>query len=474
MNFLLFGDDEDNDVVSLPSLLVPTLCSQWSARLHQFGSSLHTSTTSKATLRVRLQGTLKIAMKYAAFNLVLLLLQRRVFSFVLSNDFARVKHSLLSVSRSPQLILEDDSSVQRMLNKLVDSTRATGVAAIDSNANGQGGGAGDYWMSDINAKIAELKLDLTHGVESSTKAASFALGQLSSIADQVQSVWQNPSFDDSLSVEEIQTLLEKLATDLPTLSSTSPTVAVALTTVIVSVVATMINDISNGPAPSRPYPLSKYDADAARAYFSAQPLKVAARTLQILLSSLGWATGLLSDLLNQSTENDEQRGKELAELLVQLGPTFIKVGQSLSIRTDLLSPGYIQGLATLQDNVPPFRGSQSIVEEALGPSLFGNVVVDDWDAPIAAASLGQVFKARLLDRDEPVAVKVQRPGMMEQIALDMHILRTVGGILKSVFNLNTDLVGTVDAWGKGFVDGTYLNQELICPFLTTEPTPCRI
>lgn len=72
--------------------------------------------------------------------------------------------------------------------------------------------------------------------------------------------------------------------------------------------------------------------------------------------------------------------------------------------------------------------------------------------PVAAASLGQVYRARLKSDGREVAIKVQRPDIMNQIALDMHFLRELAPWAKRTFNLNTDTVGTVDAWGVGFVD----------------------
>lgn len=149
----------------------------------------------------------------------------------------------------------------------------------------------------------------------------------------------------------------------------------------------------------------------------------------------------------------------MAQLLTDLGPTFIKVGQSLSIRTDLLSPAYIRGLATLQDNVPAFdtNKAKEILEDEWGQSLT-SILSKIGDKPVAAASLGQVYKATLKDGRE-VAVKVQRPNIMNQIALDMHLLREFAPIAKRTFNLNTDTVGTVDAWGSGFVDELDYVQE---------------
>jgi predicted unusual protein kinase regulating ubiquinone biosynthesis (AarF/ABC1/UbiB family) len=165
---------------------------------------------------------------------------------------------------------------------------------------------------------------------------------------------------------------------------------------------------------------------------------------------------------NQLEANEYQRGQELARLLTRLGPTFIKVGQSLSIRTDLLSVGYQRGLATLQDQVPAFSTQQAtdILERA-----WGRRVTDVFqeplskDGPVAAASLGQVYRCVLRGTGQPVAVKVQRPDIGNQIALDMHLLREVAPVLKRAFNLNTDTVGTVDAWGTGFVDELDYLQE---------------
>ena len=133
--------------------------------------------------------------------------------------------------------------------------------------------------------------------------------------------------------------------------------------------------------------------------------------------------------------------------------TIVLVGQSLSIRTDLLSPAYIRGLETLQDQVPPFDTgvAKQILEAEWGRPV--EAILESMPPkPIAAASLGQVYKAKLKATDQEVAIKVQRPNIMSQIALDMHLLREIAPIVKSLGNLNSDTVGTVDAWGAGFVD----------------------
>ncbi|MGK3760892.1 MAG: putative unusual protein kinase regulating ubiquinone biosynthesis (AarF/ABC1/UbiB family), partial [Bacillariaceae sp.] len=140
-----------------------------------------------------------------------------------------------------------------------------------------------------------------------------------------------------------------------------------------------------------------------------------------------------------------------------------KVGQSLSIRADILSPAYIRGLSSLQDNVPAFDTVTAIeiLEEEWGVPV-GDVLeggLSESAQPVAAASLGQVYKAKLKGSGIEVAIKVQRPKITTQIALDMHLLREFAPIARRTFNLATDTEGTVDAWGSGFVDELDYIQE---------------
>jgi ABC1 atypical kinase-like domain len=215
-------------------------------------------------------------------------------------------------------------------------------------------------------------------------------------------------------------------------------------------------------SPSHPYPMNKYDALTARAYFDRRPLLATLRGLTVGSRSLQFGLSLVLDQLQEKVDDNEmQRGRELAVLLTRLGPTFIKIGQSLSIRTDLLRPAYIRGLETLQDQVPAFdtKVAKRILEAEWGKPIT-TVLSDDLSAkPVAAASLGQVYKARLRDSNEEVAIKVQRPDIVEQIALDMYLIRTIGGIVRRLAKLNTDIVGTVDAWGIGFIDELDYIQE---------------
>jgi predicted unusual protein kinase regulating ubiquinone biosynthesis (AarF/ABC1/UbiB family) len=112
----------------------------------------------------------------------------------------------------------------------------------------------------------------------------------------------------------------------------------------------------------------------------------------------------------------------LRESLIKLGPTFIKIGQALGTRADLLPLAYVKELATLQDQVPAFSTSDAFarIEEELGKSLHECYPEIDSE-PVAAASLGQVYRARLSSGQE-VAVKVQRPNLDRIISFDIAIL----------------------------------------------------
>jgi len=114
----------------------------------------------------------------------------------------------------------------------------------------------------------------------------------------------------------------------------------------------------------------------------------------------------------------------------RLGPTFVKLGQLLSTRADLLQPVYADALARLQDSVEPFPFADvaRIVEEELGVRL-SKAFAGFEEAPLAAASLGQVHRATLRD-GRHVAVKVQRPGVHEQVSLDLQTLGDVASLLE--------------------------------------------
>jgi predicted unusual protein kinase regulating ubiquinone biosynthesis (AarF/ABC1/UbiB family) len=125
---------------------------------------------------------------------------------------------------------------------------------------------------------------------------------------------------------------------------------------------------------------------------------------------------------NNSPKHRNRRAQWLVGTLLDLGPTFIKIGQSLSTRADLLPREYVQALGQLQDRVPEFSAQEAIavIESELGNSIYA--LYRDFDHfPLASASIGQVHKARL-HTGEDVVVKVQRPGIEKLFNLDFEVL----------------------------------------------------
>ncbi|MEO6323255.1 MAG: AarF/UbiB family protein [Thermoanaerobaculia bacterium] len=125
----------------------------------------------------------------------------------------------------------------------------------------------------------------------------------------------------------------------------------------------------------------------------------------------------------------DPKAAELAADLERLGPTFVKFGQLLSTRGDLLPPAYLDALRRLQDKVEPFpfEEVEEIVQNELGVRISKAFSRFDRE-PIAAASLGQVHRAALRD-GRPVAVKVQRPAIREQIIEDLEAFREIAQVL---------------------------------------------
>ncbi len=134
--------------------------------------------------------------------------------------------------------------------------------------------------------------------------------------------------------------------------------------------------------------------------------------------------------------NQEKQAVWLKDQLIKLGPTFIKIGQSMGTRADLLPLPFVVALGELQDKVPPFPNEIAFarIEKDLGLKI--NEVYAEFELePVAAASLGQVYRARLHTGEE-VAVKVQRPNLEAVIKGDIGILRSVAKFAERFPQLN--------------------------------------
>ncbi len=153
------------------------------------------------------------------------------------------------------------------------------------------------------------------------------------------------------------------------------------------------------------------------------------RTLQVLFKLLPFALALRKDRKqwsNSKNTNSQKYRKNAAKALdtfVDLGPVYIKLGQWLSSRADILPQPYMQELAKLQDDVPvaPFEQVKPIIEKEFGPI---DSTFDDFESTaLSGASLGQVYRAKL--KDQQIIVKVKRPGIEKIVEDDLRVLKKI-------------------------------------------------
>ncbi|KAF3445345.1 hypothetical protein FNV43_RR10521 [Rhamnella rubrinervis] len=196
--------------------------------------------------------------------------------------------------------------------------------------------------------------------------------------------------------------------------------------------------------------LADYDVSKIAAIYRRKPFILVRRLFQIGTTFGKWfALRYVDRLMERSDQMFEVRAAELRKILVELGPAYVKIAQAISSRADLIPPSYLDELSKLQDRISPFSNEVAIstIELELGlpiDVLFSEISLE----PIAAASLGQVYQARLRHKGQVVAVKVQRPGVQAAISLDILILRFLAGLVKKVGKLNTDLQAVVDEWAS--------------------------
>ena len=206
----------------------------------------------------------------------------------------------------------------------------------------------------------------------------------------------------------------------------------------------------------------RYNPEAVAKIYRYRPWVVFGRAFTIIWSFAGFILSLKWDEWQHQTEQNKlKRATQLRQLLTRLGPTFIKVGQALSTRPDLIRKDYLDELVKLQDQLPPFDSAIAfqIIEAELGrpvADIFSQISPE----PVAAASLGQVYRARLHSGEE-VAVKVQRPNLRPVLSLDLYLMRWATGWLAPwlPLNLGHDLTLIVDEFGiKLFEEIDYLNE----------------
>ncbi|KAK4722322.1 hypothetical protein R3W88_012555 [Solanum pinnatisectum] len=213
--------------------------------------------------------------------------------------------------------------------------------------------------------------------------------------------------------------------------------------------------------PSEEDSLTEYNIAKIAAFYQKKPLIVLRRLVQIG-STLGkwFAVRYLDSVNERADEMFKIRAAELRKILLQLGPAYVKIAQAISSRPDLIPPSYLDELSLLQDRITPFSSEVAfeMIEKELGMPIdvmFSEISPE----PVAAASLGQVYQARLRSTREVVAVKVQRPGVQSAISLDILILRNLAGLIKKAGKLNTDLQAVVDEWASSLFREMDYKQE---------------
>ncbi len=205
----------------------------------------------------------------------------------------------------------------------------------------------------------------------------------------------------------------------------------------------------------------RYNPNELKARYSQRPGQVFWRIFTVVSAFGQLLFGVWWDgMIGKAIKNRPKRAAQLREILTRLGPTYIKIGQALSTRPDLVAPLFLVEFTKLQDQLPPFDNAIAfrLIQEELGapPSEIYQELTAD---PIAAASLGQVYKGKLFS-GETVAVKVQRPDLVERISIDMYVVRILAEWLsKNVKRVKSDLVGIVDEFASKLFEEMDYTQE---------------
>eukprot|EP00594_Rhizosolenia_setigera_P003653 CAMPEP_0178951312 /NCGR_PEP_ID=MMETSP0789-20121207/7151_1 /TAXON_ID=3005 /ORGANISM="Rhizosolenia setigera, Strain CCMP 1694" /LENGTH=508 /DNA_ID=CAMNT_0020632161 /DNA_START=42 /DNA_END=1568 /DNA_ORIENTATION=+ len=206
----------------------------------------------------------------------------------------------------------------------------------------------------------------------------------------------------------------------------------------------------------------EYDRDAIASYWMQRPISVVNR-----LSTIGYE--IVPIIFNyvidfkifpdEDTSAIELKYKDHAQTLrcalTRLGPAFIKFGQQLSIRPDLLPPTVLKELQKLCDAVEPIPDfiAFKTIEEELGKNVIADQIEDMKLDLVAAASLGQVYQAKLKSSNQLVAIKVQRPDMIQSVSLDLFLLNQYGLFLDTLFGFLTEQVpfhvDFIDCFARG-------------------------
>ena len=218
-----------------------------------------------------------------------------------------------------------------------------------------------------------------------------------------------------------------------------------------------------------------YDKDAIQKYWKGQNGALQQRWLEFLGETVPFLTRVAGLLISGGTdalnENAASLAKDARVSIEKLGPTYVKMGQMMSVRPDVLPQEALNELTVLQDGVEGFDQSIAIamVEKELGRPLT-EVFEEFGSEAAAAASLAQVYRAKLRSTGEWVAVKVQRPGVQELVSKDLYVLRRAAEVYQGLVTRfapqqRTDYVALLNEWAVGFYTGEHLltHPAALCP-----------
>ena len=184
-----------------------------------------------------------------------------------------------------------------------------------------------------------------------------------------------------------------------------------------------------------------------------QPWVWIVRNVEFLVPFAFLSIKIISDIVkDEEVINRRIRAEELRDVISAQSPALIKAGQALASRSDLLPKEYLEELQKLQDRCPAFPTEDAfdVFQREFGQEFLDVFEMDSYE-PIAAASIGQVYKARIRENGAEVAIKVQRPNCLNSIAVDLYIMRWYAGLAQRILTAlkrDIDLISVIDDFGE--------------------------
>jgi len=210
-----------------------------------------------------------------------------------------------------------------------------------------------------------------------------------------------------------------------------------------------------------------YSVERIAKFWDTKPGELAERWSRFLRISTPFITRFFYSLLNGRLWEDEASlAAQAVDNMQELGPTFVKLGQVLSIRPDVLPPKTMKELARLQDNIETFSNveARAVIEKEMGKPV-DEMFSEFSENPIAAASLAQVYRAKLRETGQEVAVKVQRPGALSTISKDLYVLRRLADVVQPLIRRftadETDYIALTETFAEGlYTELDFRNEAL--------------